>query len=105
MSVLRRLTLLTLPFFVTACGAEESQVKTETPAQQVASAAQQDFDEAALKEKFSKLGLSIIDIQPSDVAGLVEIQTNGGVLLLLMTVIILSQVPCMRLTLTAATKM
>ena len=55
MSVLRRLTLLTLPFFVTACGAEESQAKTETPAQQVAPAAKQNFDEAALKAKFSKL--------------------------------------------------
>ncbi len=80
MSVLRRLTLLTLPFFVTACGAEESQAKTETPAQQVAPAAKQNFDEAALKAKFSKLGVSILDIQPSDVAGLLEIQTNGGVL-------------------------
>ncbi len=80
MSVLRRLTLLTLPFFVTACGAEESQVKTDTPAPQVAPTGQQYFDEAALKEKFSQLGLSVIDIQPSDVAGLVEIQTNGGIL-------------------------
>ncbi len=80
MSVLRRLTLLTLPFFVAACGAEESQAQTETPAQQVASAGQQNFDEVALKTKFSKLGLSIVDIQPSDVAGLVEIQTNNGVL-------------------------
>ncbi|WP_330944560.1 bifunctional protein-disulfide isomerase/oxidoreductase DsbC [Vibrio diabolicus] len=80
MSVLRRLTLLTLPFFVTACGAEESQAKTDTPAQQVAPAAQSSFDEAALKTKFSKLGLSIVDIQPSEVAGLLEIQTNGGIL-------------------------
>jgi thiol:disulfide interchange protein DsbC len=80
MSVLRRLTLLTLPFFVTACGAEESQAKTETPAQQVAPMAQQHFDEAALKAKFSKLGLSIVDIKPSDVTGLLEIQTNGGIL-------------------------
>ncbi|HCG7967201.1 TPA: bifunctional protein-disulfide isomerase/oxidoreductase DsbC [Vibrio parahaemolyticus] len=80
MSVLRRLTLLTLPFFITACGAEESQAKTETPAQQAAPTAQQHFDEAALKAKFSKLGLSIIDIQPSDVTGLLEIQTNGGIL-------------------------
>ncbi|MEF1310182.1 bifunctional protein-disulfide isomerase/oxidoreductase DsbC [Vibrio mytili] len=80
MSVLRRLTLLTLPFFVAACGAEESQAKTETPAPQIAAAATQHFDEAELKSKFSKLGLSVIDVQPSDVAGLVEIQTNGGVL-------------------------
>ncbi|MGR5067847.1 MULTISPECIES: bifunctional protein-disulfide isomerase/oxidoreductase DsbC [Vibrio] len=80
MSVLRRLTLLTLPFFVAACGAEEGQAKTETPAQQVAPAAKQNFDEEALKAKFSKLGLSILDIQPSDVAGLLELQTNGGVL-------------------------
>ena len=80
MSVLRRLTLLTLPFFVTACGAEESQAKTETPVEQVASTGQQHFDEAVLKAKFSKLGLSIVDIKPSDVTGLLEIQTNGGVL-------------------------
>ena len=41
---------------------------------------QSSFDEAALKTKFSKLGLSIVDIQPSEVAGLLEIQTNGGIL-------------------------
>ncbi|MGR5530060.1 bifunctional protein-disulfide isomerase/oxidoreductase DsbC [Vibrio alfacsensis] len=80
MSVLRRLTLLTLPFFVAACRVEEGQAKAETPAQQVAPAAKQNFDEEALKAKFSKLGLSILDIQPSDVVGLLELQTNGGVL-------------------------
>ena len=52
MSVLRRLTLLTLPFFVTACGAEESQATKETPTQQVASAATQNFDEAAIEQNF-----------------------------------------------------
>ncbi|EME0827433.1 bifunctional protein-disulfide isomerase/oxidoreductase DsbC [Vibrio vulnificus] len=79
MSVLRRLTLLTLPLFVTACGAEESQaVETAQPTAQVV--ANTHFDSEALKARFSKLGLNIMDIQPSDVAGLVEIQTNGGVL-------------------------
>ncbi|KYN81711.1 thiol:disulfide interchange protein [Vibrio cidicii] len=81
MSVLRRLTLLTLPFFVTACGAEESHATT--PATEVvasANVASTNIDSAALKARFSKLGLNITDIQPSDVAGLVEIQTNSGVL-------------------------
>ncbi|RZQ21042.1 bifunctional protein-disulfide isomerase/oxidoreductase DsbC [Vibrio vulnificus] len=79
MSVLRRLTLLTLPLFVTACGAEESQaVETAQPTAQVV--ANTHFDSEALKARFSKLGLNITDIQPSDVEGLVEIQTSGGVL-------------------------
>ena len=38
------------------------------------------MDNADLKAKFSKLGVSILDIRPSDLAGLLEIKTNGGVI-------------------------
>jgi thiol:disulfide interchange protein DsbC len=79
MSVLRRITLLTLPFLVAACGVEESQATTHTAAQP-AVASTQSFDEDALKAKFAKLGLAVNEVKASDVAGLVEIQTNGGVL-------------------------
>lgn len=78
MSVMRRLTLLTLPFFVTACGAEETQA-TPQKAETVAVAAVQ-ADEAAIKARFAKIGIQVDDIVASDINGLVEVRTEGGVL-------------------------
>lgn len=78
MSVMRRLTLLTLPLFVTACGAEETQA-TPQKAETVAVAAVQ-ADEAAIKARFAKIGIEVDEIVASDINGLVEIRTAGGVL-------------------------
>ncbi len=83
MSVLRRLTLLTLPFFATACGAEATVDKTTQNAeaqQVVAGQAANSYDEAALKARFSKLNIEIDSIKPAPFSGMVEIQTSGGVL-------------------------
>jgi len=65
MSVLRRITLLTLPLVFAAQSALANEVK---------------FDKAALEARFSKLGLEVQDVVPSDVDGLVEVQTSGGIL-------------------------
>ncbi|MCG9574723.1 thioredoxin fold domain-containing protein [Vibrio tubiashii] len=65
MSVLRRMTLLTLPFLL---------------ATQTVSAGDVKFDKAQLEEHFAKLGLEVKDVVPADIDGLVEIQTNGGIL-------------------------
>ncbi|MBU2896379.1 thioredoxin fold domain-containing protein [Vibrio hepatarius] len=65
MSVLRRMTLLTLPLLVAA---------------QTVSAAEIKVDKAQLEKRFSKLGLEISKVVPADIKGLVEVQTSGGVL-------------------------
>ncbi|WP_434997624.1 bifunctional protein-disulfide isomerase/oxidoreductase DsbC [Vibrio scophthalmi] len=66
MSVLRRMTLLALPFFAAASFAN---VSSETQ-----------INKAELAERFAKLGLQVTDVVPADIKGLVEVQTNGGVL-------------------------
>ena len=65
MSVLRRMTLLTLPLLVAA---------------QAVTAAETKVDKAQLEKRFSKLGLEINKVVPADIKGLVEVQTSGGVL-------------------------
>ncbi|NVD05690.1 thiol:disulfide interchange protein [Vibrio sp. JPW-9-11-11] len=65
MSVLRRMTLLTLPLVFAAQSALANEVK---------------FDKAELEARFSKLGLEVHNVVPADIAGLVEVQTSGGVL-------------------------
>ncbi|RBW63899.1 thiol:disulfide interchange protein [Vibrionales bacterium C3R12] len=81
MSVLRRLTLLTLPFFVAACNgadgttAEASTAKVDS--QQVTMTA---FDKAELTARFSKIGVQVLNVAPADINGLVEVQTSGGVI-------------------------
>lgn len=79
MSVMRRLTLLTLPFFVTACGAEESP-KTKPQAVVAQAMASSDIDEASIQARFAKIGIGVLDVVPADIPGLVEIRTAGGVL-------------------------
>ncbi|WP_162047172.1 bifunctional protein-disulfide isomerase/oxidoreductase DsbC [Vibrio taketomensis] len=64
MSVLRRMTLLALPLLAVSSFAS----------------AQVEIDKAKLADRFSKLGLQITDVVPADIDGLVEVQTNGGVL-------------------------
>ncbi|GAB2668696.1 bifunctional protein-disulfide isomerase/oxidoreductase DsbC [Vibrio panuliri] len=66
MSVLRRMTLLALPFLAVSSFASAS--------------VDSDFNKAELTERFAKLGLQVDDVVPADINGLVEIQTNGGVL-------------------------
>ncbi|MCW8347880.1 bifunctional protein-disulfide isomerase/oxidoreductase DsbC [Vibrio sp. ZSDZ65] len=78
MSVMRCLTLFSLPFFVTACGAEESQ-PTSPPAK-VEVAATMSADEAAIKSRFAKIGIEVLEVVPSDINGLMEVRTEGGVL-------------------------
>lgn len=65
MSVLRRMTLLSLPLLVAA---------------QAVTAAETKVDKAQLEKRFSKLGLEINKVVPADIKGLVEVQTSGGVL-------------------------
>lgn len=65
MSVLRRMTLLTLPLLL---------------ATQSVSAGETKFDKEQLEEHFAKLGLEVKDIVPADIDGLVEVQTSGGIL-------------------------
>lgn len=65
MSVLRRMTLLTLPFLLAA---------------QTVSAAEAKFDKEQLEQRFAKLGLEVKDVVPAEVDGLVEVQTSGGIL-------------------------
>ncbi|EGA72029.1 thiol:disulfide interchange protein DsbC [Vibrio sinaloensis DSM 21326] len=65
MSVLRRMTLLTLPMLL---------------ATQAVSAAEVKFDKAQLEERFEKLGLQVNNVVPADIEGLVEVQTSGGIL-------------------------
>lgn len=64
MSVLRRITLLTLPFVLATTTVMAN-----------------DFDKEKLEKRFAKLGLEIKDIKQSDVKGLLEVHTTGGVLL------------------------
>lgn len=64
MSVLRRVTLLTMPFLL---------------AGQV-SAAEVKIDKEQLEQRFAKLGLQVNEVVPADIEGLVEVQTSGGVL-------------------------
>jgi len=65
MSVLRRMTLLTLPFLLAA---------------QTVSAAEAKFDKEQLEQRFAKLGLEVKAVVPAEVDGLVEVQTSGGIL-------------------------
>lgn len=78
MSVLRRLPLLALPLMITACNASEAKVEQTTTAAEVASA--QDIDTAALTKRFEKIGIKVNKIVPSDIDGLLEIQTNSGII-------------------------
>ncbi|MGF1752447.1 thioredoxin fold domain-containing protein [Vibrio makurazakiensis] len=95
MSVLRRLPLLTLPLLLAACNGAEETTTTETakaaenaPAvteqandtQADATATSSDFDLQALTTRFEKIGIKIVKIIPSDIDGLLEIQTNSGVI-------------------------
>ncbi|MCL9775179.1 bifunctional protein-disulfide isomerase/oxidoreductase DsbC [Vibrio methylphosphonaticus] len=78
MSVMRCLTLFSLPFFVTACGAEESQ-PTSQPAK-VEVAAPVSADETEIVSRFAKIGIEVLEVVPSDIQGLMEVRTEGGVL-------------------------
>ncbi|OLQ92812.1 thiol:disulfide interchange protein [Vibrio ponticus] len=66
MSVLRRMTLLALPLLAVSSFASASS--------------ESEFNKAELAERFAQLGLQVNDVVPADIKGLVEIQTNGGVL-------------------------
>ena len=78
MSVLRRLPLLALPLMITACNASEAKVEQTSTAVEVASA--QAVDTAALTKRFEKIGIKVEKIVPSDIDGLLEIQTNSGII-------------------------
>ncbi|MFM2588856.1 thioredoxin fold domain-containing protein [Vibrio sp. TBV020] len=65
MSVLRRMTLLTLPLLLATQSVSANEVK---------------FDKAQLEERFQKLGLEVKEVVPADIDGLVEVQTSGGIL-------------------------
>ncbi|MDD1824395.1 thioredoxin fold domain-containing protein [Photobacterium sp. ZSDE20] len=78
MSVLRRLPLLALPLMITACNASEAKVEQTSIAAEVAPA--QAIDTAALTKRFEKIGIKVDKIVPSDIDGLLEIQTNSGII-------------------------
>lgn len=79
MRVLRQMTLLTLPFFAAASFAQANDT-TQTASAVTATSAEVAIDKNQLKERFAKIGLNIVDVVPSGVDGLVEIQTADGVL-------------------------
>lgn len=85
MSVLRRLPLLALPLMITACNASEAKVETTSTAVEAAPA--QAIDTAALTKRFEKIGIKVDKIVPSDIDGLLEVQTNSGIIFLLQRVI------------------
>lgn len=78
MSVLRRMTLLALPLFVAACNAETKEVSPQAP--QVAQDQTASIDKSVFQQRFAPLGLEVIDVTSADIAGMVEVQTSGGVL-------------------------
>ena len=78
MSVLRRLPLSVLPLMITACNASEAKVEQTSTAVEVAPA--QAIDTAALTKRFEKIGIKVEKIVPSDIDGLLEIQTNSGII-------------------------
>lgn len=78
MSVLRRLPLLALPLIITACNASEAKVEPTSTAVEVAPA--QAIDTEALTQRFEKIGIKVDKIVPSDIDGLLEVQTNSGVI-------------------------
>ncbi|MFA0013437.1 thiol:disulfide interchange protein [Vibrio lentus] len=78
MSVLRRLPLLALPLMITACNASEAKVEQTSTAVEAAST--QAVDTAALTKRFEKIGIKVEKIVPSDIDGLLEIQTNSGII-------------------------
>ncbi|MEH0741976.1 thioredoxin fold domain-containing protein [Vibrio cholerae] len=65
MSVLRRITLLTLPLLLTA---------------QASAATEPAFDKAQIEARFNQLGLEVQDVVPAEIDGLLEVQINGGIL-------------------------
>ncbi|EJL6333837.1 bifunctional protein-disulfide isomerase/oxidoreductase DsbC [Vibrio cholerae] len=67
MSVLRRLTWLAFPLLSIAFNVQANTA----PAQ---------LNKAELEQRFAKLGLQVEEIKPSDINGLLEVQTSGGVL-------------------------
>ncbi|MEZ9065038.1 thioredoxin fold domain-containing protein [Vibrio atlanticus] len=78
MSVLRCLPLLALPLMITACNASEAKVETTSTAVEAAPA--QAIDTAALTKRFEKIGIKVDKIVPSDIDGLLEVQTNSGII-------------------------
>ncbi|MEZ9566483.1 thioredoxin fold domain-containing protein [Vibrio artabrorum] len=78
MSVLRRLPLLVLPLMITACNASEAKVETTSTAVEAVPA--QVIDTAALTKRFEKIGIKVDKIIPSDIDGLLEVQTNSGII-------------------------
>ncbi|MDN3614117.1 thioredoxin fold domain-containing protein [Vibrio gallaecicus] len=85
MSVLRRLPLLALPFFITACNASEETKKVDETqvTESQASAQPSDVSEAITKSlttRFEKIGIKVLKIIPSDIDGLLEVQTNNGII-------------------------
>lgn len=65
MSVLRRMTLLTLPLLLAAHSVSATEVT---------------FDKAQIEQRFAKLGLKVNNVVPAEVEGLVEVQTSDGTL-------------------------
>lgn len=78
MSVLRYLTLLSLPLIVMGCNAEKETATAEASTHvEVVDTA---FDKQAIMDKFTQLGANVVDVKESEVTGLVEVETAGGTL-------------------------
>ncbi|WP_070962279.1 thioredoxin fold domain-containing protein [Vibrio sonorensis] len=79
MSVLRLITLFTLPFLLAACNAENANAESKVnPESAVSKTVQADVD--LIKEKFAKMGINVQEVTASDVDGIYEITTDGGIL-------------------------
>jgi thiol:disulfide interchange protein DsbC len=63
---------------ITACNASEVKVEQTSTAIEVVPT--QTIDTAALTKRFEKIGIKIEKIVPSDIDGLLEVQTNSGII-------------------------
>ncbi len=79
MSVLRRLPLLALPLMITACNASEAKVEQTSTAVEAASLISCWYSRVN-KALWKIPGIKVEKIVPSDIDGLLEIQTNSGII-------------------------
>lgn len=74
MKFLRRLSLFLLPLLAVVSHAEQ------VPAGKSVTKEQAQVDKSLFQQRFAKIGLDVIDVIPSAIDGLVEVQTAGGIL-------------------------
>ncbi|MDV7105219.1 thioredoxin fold domain-containing protein [Vibrio sp. TH_r3] len=86
MSVLRNLLILSFPFFIAACDADEvseaektgSEAGTTMVTESESTPTAATFDKSVIKAQFEKMGVEVISIIPASIDGLFEVDTSGG---------------------------